>query len=897
MVSKIQIMFILLILFSNSLYAQQKSYSIHGRIADSTTAEPLSGATIKLLQLPDSTIISQTTNSKIGFILNAGTGKYLLNVSYVSYNKRVLSIIIHDTDTIFNIGTLLLEKSASELIPVIIKSTIPPVLIKGDTLTYNPSAFKTKSNSSVEELLRKLPGIEIDKDGNIIFQGEKIQKIFLDGKDLLFNDPTLATKNLPADLIDKVEVFNEKSERAKLTGIPDNNAGKVINLRLKQEKKNGIFGSLNERLGSKDQYFTNLSANHFTANRYTTMIVNGSQGGNLESAGGLPGNKTKVFSVNYTHKINNKLSFGTGYSQHIGINLNTNKTNRKTFLQDSSLIQEASNTSNSRNNEPRLSLNLTYQLDSFNKIEIRTSLMLQQSNYNNGNSVSSTIEKDNTLFAINNSNNNNHLNTNIFNKTIGINYHHMFKKKGRYLGVILDNGFNHAEGNGDLNSITQIYDTGVLLMDNIVKKQRSNHLSNGNTSNMSCMYTEPVGRNQIIDFSYTLNYSYNNTSLQTFNYNNLTDTYDMPDSLTTNDYKGISQIQIFSLGYNYFKNKLHFQLGTSVQHNDILNKNTAAGLKDITQRTITFHPIASLMYNMARQKNLHISYTGSRLQPSVEQLQPTPDLSNPLFVKLGNSRLKPAFTNVASINYKSFNNTKSSNLIFGLTFSNTLNKITNSIYTNNQGIQLQQYVNTNDNYKININNNYGFLLPLAERDWKTRINLTTNLSLGKDISIINNEQNLTKSFTWNQLIQFNAHYKDQLFADLSAAYTWNRADYSIHPLQSYSFFVHNYNFDFLYESLTGVGLSTNLSFQFYNNKQNIPEQSRAVWNATLSKKVFANKAGELKFSVLDILNNNSSFRHTSIDNYIETSETEVSKQTFVLSILYRFKIITKTKQH
>jgi hypothetical protein len=883
---------ILLLLIYCGLKAQQKSHSIRGRITDSHTSETLSNATISLIRLPDSVTVNKSVSNKHGFMLTARPGKYNLRVSYIGYRDSIISITVHEEDSTLNIGTLFLQQVSEELVQVIVKAILPPIIIKNDTISYNTAAYPTRPNAPIEELLRKLPGVEVDKDGNITVHGKKVQKVYLDGKEFFFNDPSLASKNLPADLVEKIEAFDEKSERSKLTGIPDNHAAKVINLRFKQEKKKGIFGNIFGGYGSEDRYSLKTSANYFKGNRYLSGMLNSSKGGSLDNDASLLNTKNQATSINYRDNLTEKLGIGLALSVRSSDNLNTANNVRKTFLSDSSLVMENRSVTSNTNNNQALNLNLDYEVDSFNKVHISISVMARQRKNNQVSSANSKVAKETNLFPTNDAVNMLKQNMKGFNETIGINYHHRFRKQGRYFGINMDNGSSQDSDHGNQTSVTRFYKGNGVPTDSLIRNQQSVQPGNAVNFNVDITYTEPAGRGRVFDFSYTLNHSYNHTDQQTFNYNYATGEYDTPDSLTTNNFKGVYHNQQLSMGYNYFKDKLQIRFGLSVQTNKLQNRNSTSGTNKINQQTNTIFASGYCTYRISKQKNLEINYNGNTHQPSVEQLQPVMDYSNPLLLRLGNPGLKPEFANSANVRYRNIND-KGNVLFYNFNYSNIFNKIASTTYNTSQGIQQQQYVNTRGNYSINTNASYSFPFLLKAGQGKGNITIASNLSFNQNITFVNEKKNKTRSISWGQQLQSNYHYSERLFAEFSTAFNWNHSTYSIQNAQGTSFFSHNYYGNIFYELPIGLALSTNINLQFQHNQQNLPVQSRAVWNAILSKSLFANRAGELKLTIFDLLNNNNNFTQVTADNYIETNTTEVVKQVFVLSFLYRFRLIKR----
>ena len=887
MATKQHILFLLLFFFSGGLIAQHNKTIIKGCVVDALTHENISNTTIILIQLPDSIIMHKAVSNNHGFSFNINPGNYRMHLSHVGYRDSTILLSLNEKDSIFHTGILFLHKLSTDLAPVVVTAKIPPIIYKNDTMFYNTAAFATRPNAMVEELLKKLPGIQVDKEGNITLHGEKIQKIFIDGKEFFINDPKQASKNLPADLIDKIEVFNDKSERAKYTGIPDNPAVKAINLKLKPEKKKGIFGNLFGGYGSGGRYSLKTSINHFKGGQFVSASLNGNKGGSLESSTDMVSLANRGLSINYRNQLNKRLDLGIGYSQSGSNSVTTGNNNRHTFFADSTLVQKSDALNSNKSNSKGLSTNLDYQIDSFNKVQIGVSLSASQANTQHNISTNSQWEKEMIATPINKADNILHQLSKRWSESIGLNFHHRFRKTGRYWGINFNHGYSQDKNEGNLGSITRFYNNNGLIIDSLVRDQESGQLSHSQQFSINTTYTEPISKNMIIDLSYNLNYSFNNSGQQTFNYNPTTHQYDTADSLTTNDFTGLSLTQQISMGYNYIKKKWRGRLGVSVQNQKLKNGNTATGLKNIQQRTHTIITTATGILHINRQNELEISTSGNTRQPTVEQLQPVPDYSNPLIIKLGNPGLKPEFSYTANILYRVFND-RGSSFASGCNFSNTFNNIVNAVYTNNQGIQQQQYVNVGGNYSLSAQLSYGVPFSLF-KDWgKGNVSLSSNLSYSEHTNLVNETKNTARSISCNQQASVHYHFKDRLFIDLSMACNWNHTAYALQPVQTASYIAAIYNSDIFYEAPAGLTVSTNINCQINNSRQSLPAQNRLVWNATVSKRVF-NRAGEIKLSAFDLLNTNNNFNRTIGDNYIETTNTQVIRQVLVLSFLYHFR--------
>ncbi len=882
-------LFICCSLTSYTLYAQTEAVTIKGKAGDAITHAVLSDASLSLLHLPDSMVIRRLLSGKNGFLFNRlKPGNYLLYISNIGYRDTSVGITIKTGDTVLNTGTIWLRTAVCSLVEVVVKAIIPPVITKSDTIVYDAAAFKTRPNATVEELLKKLPGIEVDRDGNVTIQGEKVQKVFIDGNEFFLNDPKLATQNLLAEMVDKVEAFNEKSEKAKLTGIPDQNPGKVINLRLKPDRKKGLFGNGEGGLASQNRYGIKATANYFKGDMYLSGVGSSSNGGNLQGGGGTLNNKVNDLSLDYRNTFNEKWQVTASYSV---IGNNTNNfvgSQRQTFLQDSSLLQDKEMASSNKQNNHTVNLILLYAIDSFSSISSNASCNMQENGNNTKDMTASEIIQTNNLHVVNDAFTNNSRTDDRRNGAFSLNYNHRFKKSGRYLGIGLNKVNSQSKGQSVLGSLTRFYNEFGLITDSLARDQLSFQTGHGQNYGFNITYTEPLAMGQVLDFSYSLGNSSNKSKQETYNYNDVTRKYDDPDSIASNSFKSNNSNQQIAFGYNYFRKKLQWQAGMAVARNTQLNKDISGHQMDLKQSVTNIYPRASLIYSISKQKNLQVNYNGRNRPPSLQELQPLPDYSNPLLIRLGNPALKQEFTNELRLRYKYFSAKKSRSLFWQLHFNNTAHKIVNAIRINGQGAQEQQYVNLEGNYTIGTNIDYR--ISFGNGSHKGNVGSNTSARYDNAVNLVNAEKNLRKTFNWGQVMRLKYDIKEKFIVSALAGFNGSWSGYSVDAGRITTLFSHYYNAYMLCELPWQCSVTSGVNFIINEAQQHLPGTLAAVWNAAVTKRLFKNQAGEIKLSAFDILNNSNNFSQVNGDNYIETTETEVLKRVFVLSFRYNFRI-------
>lgn len=883
------IFIILSFLFIQVIYSQQGKAILKGNVSDALTKENLKDATVQLLSLPDSLVVYKTLTRKDGFLLKEiYAGDYVLKVSYAEYQDSCRKIRIIEPVSEYNTGNILLNHRSRQLMKVIVKALIPPVIVRNDTIQFNAEAFRTVPNVTVGELMKILPGMEVDREGNLRFQGQTIQKIYIDGKEFFLNDPKLVTQNFLADMVSKVQVFDEKTERAKLSGVSDINPGKALNLQLKPGKNKGLFGNARTAFASQQRYAIRARVNYFKNDTYTIVEFSNNNGGDLQSGGGAVLNsRTNNFALNYNNNRNKKLQYGMRYSFNANSSKNNMGIKKEIFFTDSSLLQERSVENSNRTESHQFNGSLNAAIDSFSSFSAGITFDLRQNENSSSELADSRIEFPVGTHPVNNAAAFNKTNTQTLNGSFSMNYNHQFQKKGRFISINFSTSKNYEYVKTSLQTITRLYDALALPSDSLQRDQRSGTNGDGRGINLNISYAEPLGPHQVLDLGWQWNSTSNNSGQQTNNYNATTNNYDLKDSLATNAFNNNNATGQLSLGYNYFKNKLRYQAGIAATMGKQQNHNSIYGGENIKQRDVNIFPRASVLYTIAKQKTLQLNYNGSSRQPLVNELQSVPDYSNPLLIKTGNPNLRQQFSNNINLGYNAFDVKKLKVITAQLQFNNIIGKIVNTTRTSAQGIQEERYINLDGNYALNASISYSFPIGIKRRNGNIQFN--TALGYGNDISVVNGELNKRRSLNVGQSLKLDYNKGDKLFATINASLYWNRFNYTLQNNAATILFAQNYSCNLSYQFPRAISVSTDLALSFSNGQRSFSAQNAAVWNGAVIKRVINNK-GELKLSVYDILNCNNNFSQTMGDNYIETIEKDVVKRMFILSFVYRFRV-------
>jgi 5-hydroxyisourate hydrolase-like protein (transthyretin family) len=906
----------------STMATAQKNGSIKGLVFDTTANQPVIDATITLMQQKDSSLVSFTTTDNNGKFQLTGiqNGDYRLLISHVSYYNVSEVLKIDDEHKELDLGSVVMHDRSKMMGEVVVTAEAPPVTLVGDTIQYNAGSFKTLPNANVEDLLKKLPGVKVDKDGTVKAQGEKVQKVLVDGKEFFGNDPKIATKNLPADAVDKVQVFDKLSDQAQLTGFDDGNSEKTINLKLKKGKKKGMFGKANAGGGTDRRYEGKFNVNSFRGARQMSVIGMGNNSnaegfsfmdilnftgalnqlkngggsininvGNDDPIAGLLGghntgiNTTFGGGINYNNIIGTKTDFQSNYF-YSRYNPNRQTTIQRQYFSPANLYKQTSYSDNLNNNH-RLNLNADYQIDSFTSLKISPSLSHQSTKNKTISDYTTWSEQG---IKINDGNSDNLLNNEGYNLNTNILLRKKFRKRGRTFSLNLLTSLNNTDGDGRLQSITNFYDQAGSLLHRDSVNQTSNTKGNLSGYNAKAVYTEPVFKHALLEFSIGKSNTKNTSSKTTYDYNRNNGKFDLINNLLTNDYKNIYSYNNAGFRFRKQTKTYNYAAGFSWQQSELEGKVTGINKDSVIKKTFSnILPTARFQYFFSRFKSILLSYNTNTNQPSVIQLQPVPDNTNPLYVKLGNPDLKQEFTHTLRLNASLVNPYKNRNLFAFFTITQTENKIVNFDNINSFGIDSVMPVNVNGVYRGNGTISWGFPIHFL----KGLLDISSNLAYFKDKQLINDATNNLQTNKINTLIlgpdiRLDMSPAEKLNLSLSAGINYSNSKYSVQATKNSKYLNQEYSAEVDWQLPRGFYFATDFNYTINGQHAEGFNAKVPFWNASVSRQVMRFNRGELKFSVNDLLNQNIGISRSTNQNYIEDSRVNSLRRFFLLSFTY-----------
>lgn len=931
-IKKTSFLFSFLFLLSNFASAQ---YKVDGIVTDADDHTTLAGASVKLISAFDSTkVIGMAADDSGKFeFADVSKGLYQLVINYIGYKTTEQKFFLKEDKHLENISV---AKNSTTLKDVNITEKGTRVEQKGDTSEYNAATYKTSKDANVEDLVTKMPGIT-NENGTIKAQGEQVKKVLIDGKEYFGDDASLAMKNLPSEVVDKVQVFDQMGDQSFFTGFDDGNSQKAMNIVTKKGMNNGIFGKFYAGYGyiNDSKYTAGASVNWFNGNRRLSFIgmsnnVNvqnfsmqdilsaagisqkgmpqgGGRGGN-RGGGGWMGNSgasnfmvgqqggistTHATGLNYTDMLGKKknLKITASYFFNWMDNVNATDFTRQYFNHgDSSLYYAESNSTSGRNVNHRVNLRLEYLADSMNNFVFTPKFSYQQTEQTNlvdgQNSIAKTELLSRTLSSYQSKNDG-------YNVSGDLLYQHKFKKLYRTFSANAGTAINNKTGNttqNAQNSFQQANDSSLI-------DQKANSISTSYKVYGNISYTEPAGKTGMVQLSYEPSYAWNKAEKETFNRDTAVHDYSSLDTMLSNKYDNDYMTHRASASYRVRGTAFNISIGVSGQYALLSGKSYFPYAYDTKRNFYNVLPNAQFNYKFKNSGNIKITYRTSTNPPSISQLQNVIDNSNPLLLSAGNPDLKQSFNHFVMVRY-SISDAKTAQSFFLFTSANyTQNYVANSTFIavndtllNNSvllraGSQLSQPVNLNGYVNANAFVNYG--LPITKI--KCNLNLNAGFNYAHTPSQINNALNFSNNYSVNGGFTLGSNINEKIDFTLNYMGTYNIVKNTLQKNSDNNYYSHNASAKINWQFWKGFVVNTSVQNTLYAGVSQGYNQNIFLWNASLAYKFLKDQSLELKGSVNDILNQNSGVSRTVNETYIEDSKSKVLQRYWMLTLTYTLK--------
>ena len=883
---------------SASSFAQR---SIQAMVFDGKNGLPIEMGSVKILQIKDSAFVQGClTDLRGNFMMTkVKPGTYTLVVSMVGYLNYTQNVNVANKDLILK--NIHLQENAHLLKEVEVTGTAAQMVVKGDTTEFNATAFKTAQNAVVEDLLKRLPGVEVSTDGKITVNGQAITKIRVNGKKFFNDDVEMASKNIPAELIDKVQVLDQKSDMALLTGFEDNDTERIINLTFKSNRKRGTFGNVTGGVGmdtnKEVRYDGNMFLNMIDGEAQSTITAGGNNANTSRSSRGRGSSSnnsgittSQNLGYNISTAVNPKLKIGGDASLNHSGNESITESKRQSYLIDSTYFNNSSTIAHNDNYSANLRTEIEWKPDSLNTFVFQPSI-----NYNR--SFSDTRQNyinltDTTQTSIGNTSNDG--NGTQLSGGLGFIYSHKFlSKKGRTFTANLNTSLSQNDNESFNYSKNRIMRPDSTT---IVDQYTKSH-SDAYSMSVRLSFVEPLWNlRNFLETSVSFRSNNSISDKNQFNKDS-NGNYTRLDSLYSNNFENRFYSETLEFNYRYVNKSFNAMLGIKAEPSQTYSTRIYENgdTYDIPISVVNFSPTGRLKYNFGRKKFVRLDYRGSTDQPSISQLQPVKNNSNPLNETIGNPNLKPSFNHNLRMMYTTFNDSTFSSFNASLSAQTTKDAlVTNSIYDATQK-QYSQTVNSAQ-MPYNVNGNVMFNIPIIQK----RLHFNTNTSLGLEhrygyssrglnAEILNSDSlplgdlSSTQSYSAREQISLT-FTSDLVEIGARGSFRYSNTLNNLKPIASITkdwsgggnVIVHlpyniNIGSDLNYTTLQGYSTSA---------------QDQLIWNASIDKTVFNNR-GVLALKVTDLLRQQLNIRQSIGDNYIQVNSYNTLTSYFLVSFTYK----------
>ena len=909
----------------------QAPTTVSGRVADGKDQSALIGANVLLIHLPDSVKAGAAADADGRFQFdNVAAGRYVLDASFVGYQRVRQALTVAGTPV--QLGTLALPAGGVQLKGVVVTGAAAQSVQKGDTTQFNARAFKTNPDATTGDLIDKLPGVSRGADGKVQAQGENVQQVLVDGKPFFGSDPDAVLKNLPAEMVDKIEVFDQRSEQSRFSGFDDGNTTKTINIVTKEEFRNGTFGRVvagagperykvsgnvnkfrgDERMSVLAQS-NNVNEQNFGTEDLLGVVGNSNQGGNGRGGGGGRGGagggggqggggnggnagdflvnqsggitRTTAVGLNYSNSWNKKTDLSASYFFNRANNTLLSNTNRQ-YVTGTRYTQDA--TTSSVNTNQRFNLRLEHKLDSANSILFRPRFSYQQNDATSRvDGRTFTTDGAASTITSNYGSNNQGLNTGG-----DLLLRHRFAKAGRTASLSVGGTYSQRTS-----------DATLLTLNDAAPRSNLNQLNNltqhGGSLNANLSLTEALSKTDVLQGNYAVNYAPNNSSKYT--YDVLTGDARQLNEGLSNVFQNYYLTQSGGLTFRHITREYPACFGLAGQYSELYSDAQYPRPSIGRYTFLNVLPNAMLNYRFTRQKNLRLMYRTNTNPPSVNQLQAVVNNSNPLQLTIGNPTLRQEYQHSLNIRYSASSPEVSSNFFALLSGSFTQNPISNRTLVAARdttvtpegapsvrlpaGGQLVQPTNLSQQYTVRSLLSYGRPIKAI----KTNVNLSANAGFTQTPGLVNGGLNYARVPSFGAGLTLSSNISSQL--DFTASTTSNQ-NYVYNTLQTRlnsNYFSQVTRFRLNWIVGPGINLATDLVHQAYSGLAAGYNQQYVLWNASVGKKLFPGQRGEIRVYAFDILGQNRSIQRNVTDAYYEDVKTTILQRYLMLMFTYNIR--------
>lgn len=894
--------------------SQAQRVTIRGVVRDAIDREALPRVSVRLLTAKDSTYVTGTTGDNNGnFTLQpVAQGRYIAQFSFLGYQTQCVNVTPEQGRTRYDMGEILLSTGDILLAEATVVGKAPEVVVKEDTVEFNADSYKTQPSAVVEDLLKRLPGVEVDETGKITANGKEVTKILLDGKEFFSDDPKVASKNIPVEMVQKLQVVDRKSDLARITGVDDGEEETVINLTIKPGMNQGWFGEIQGGYGyrllnnpdgaSPHRYQGGAMVNYIKDDDQFTLIANSNnvnsmgftdQGqGRFRRWGGNNGIATS-HSLGVNFNVGNKEIFRVGGDVMYSYNdRDTRKrSDRQDFFSDSTAYSDNKSDSRDIGQQINARFRIQWNPDSLNTFEFRPRLSLNI-NDSRRSEWSNAFAGDANRTAVNSSFNSNDSHGVSVDASGELIYNRQLTSKpGRSISVHARYNFSNTRETGTSLDRTMYY----LLRDTSELAQESDDHSWSNGYSARLTYTEPIGKPEkgmFLTFALRSQGNFRDADKYTYTADEMGIYPTTPDTAYSNVFRNVNITNSAQIGFRHVTRSLNYNVGLSFEPTTTSSQDLLKPQNNIPTYTVyNWAPFLWLTYKVDKQTSLRVFYNGRTEQPTIAQMQPVPDISNPLNIVVGNPDLDPSFTHRLRVRFSDYDTNTQRSIMAHLRANYTMNSIISATEFDNQtGGRVTTYENVDGVW--NVNGMFMITLPFRDKRWQ--FNNFTRLGVSSSVGKNNGELNRANQFTAGESLSlaFRSTYFD---TELRGRYNLQYLTNTVQTGNNRTIHSYGGTYSFTVNLPFGLSLGSDISYtgnQGYSDGYN---EEVWMWNAQISYSFLKGKNATIILKGVDLLDMSSNIQRTVTGNYMEDVDYNTLGRYCMLSFSYRFNTFGKDR--
>ncbi|MFD0992610.1 outer membrane beta-barrel protein [Tenacibaculum geojense] len=913
-----KLLFLLCFLCTITSFSQSYKFNISGKILSDKDKNPIETATVHLEKAKDSAIVTYTITDELGSFNLEGKSfqkDVKLFVSFIGMESYQKKIDLGKNNNI-NLKNIYLKEESNLLNEVVVKSRAP-ITIKKDTLEFNVKSFKTKKDANVEDLLKKLPGVEVDEQGAITVNGKPVNKILVNGKPFFGNDPTITTKNLSKEIIEKIQITDTKSKSEAFTGEKGDTDNKTINLTIKKENNKGWFGRVSAGAGTDDRYEVATMINRFDNDTRISVLAstnninspgfsfgeinkmygnsggfwmnsNGSFGINGRNFGGGQGIVTsKIGGLNFSDKFNKNTDASFNYFFSGSDSYNNSKSNRAFTLPDRNYFTNTNSSYNGENENHMVDANVDIEIDSTFLINISPSFTFNKRNdiyssdeesLNENNEITNSF----TSATISKSSVKNFSNDLDITKKIG--------KKGAFIKATITNSIDQTNSDELNNSLIEFFGTNPSSES---RDQSTDTDEDFYRIGSSITYRQPfIAEKLFLDIKYSYDYNQRENKRSTFDFDENTQEYnifntDLSSNFVYNDITKTPETNLI-----YKTKKTRFNIGVGLVNRTLNNQDALRPNLSLERSFNNIKLDAGYRYRFDSKANLYLDYSLNNNAPSINQLQPFTNVNNPSNLVTGNPNLSPSQNHRIYANFNKFNWQKRTGMFFYASVTLYKNQIVSNTTIDDNLVRSTTYNNADGGYNAWAGGSYSKNIKL-DSITNLKLRVGTRFNADRNINFFNGAKNIATNnaispyvhltLDWNKIINIEPRY----------SVDFTNTTYNTEGFEDQNFTRHNFRLRTRTNIPKKVEWLNDINYFFNPNVIGF-NKSSWFWNSSVSYSLFNDK-GTITLKAYDLLNQNNNVQRRATQNFIEDSESTILQQYFMVGFSWKFNSLSRPK--